>query len=81
MSGIEIDTAQQRNATQDISRSVQEAARGTLDVSNHIAQISSTSAETGRMAGDARDAAVDLSQQAETLKREVDAFIISVKAS
>jgi hypothetical protein len=33
------------------------------------------------MAGEARDAAVDLSQQAETLKREVDAFIISVKAS
>jgi hypothetical protein len=49
-------------------------------VSNHIAQITSTSPETGRMAGDARDAAVDLSQQAETLKREVDAFIISVKA-
>jgi methyl-accepting chemotaxis protein len=81
MSGIEVDTAQQRNATQDISKSVQEAARGTLEVSDHIAQITSTSAETGRMAGDARDAAVDLSQQAETLKREVNAFIISVKAS
>jgi methyl-accepting chemotaxis protein len=81
MSGIEVDTAKQRNATQDISKSVQDAARGTLDVSNHIVQITSTSAETGRLAGDARDAAVDLSQQAETLKREVDAFIISVKAS
>ncbi len=32
MSGIEVDTAQQRNATQDISRSVQIAASGTLDV-------------------------------------------------
>jgi methyl-accepting chemotaxis protein len=81
MSGIEIDTAQQRNATQDISRSVQNAARGTLDVSNHIVQITSTSSETGRMAGDARDAAADLSQQAETLKREVDGFIMSVKAA
>jgi methyl-accepting chemotaxis protein len=78
MSRIEVDTAQQRTATQDISKSVQEAARGTLDVSNHIAQITSTSAETGRMAG---DAAVDLSGQAETLKREVEAFIVSVKAS
>ena len=81
MSGIEVDTAQQRNATQDISRSVQDAARGTLDVSNHIAQITSTSAETGRMAAEARDSAVDLSQQAETLKREVDEFIVSVRAS
>ncbi|MDU1694846.1 MAG: methyl-accepting chemotaxis protein, partial [Bradyrhizobium sp.] len=81
MSGIEVDTSQQRNATQDISKSVQEAARGTLDVSNHIAQITSTSAETGRLATDARDATGELSQQAETLKREVDAFIISVKAS
>ena len=39
-----------------------------------------TSSETGSMAGDARDAAVDLSQQAETLKREVDGFIMSVRA-
>jgi methyl-accepting chemotaxis protein len=81
MSGIEVDTAQQRNATQDISRSVQDAARGTLDVSNHITQITSTSAQTGRMAAEARDSAVDLSQQAETLKREVDEFIRSVRAS
>jgi len=81
MSGIEVDTAQQRNATQDIAKSVQQAARGTLEVSDHIAQITSTSAETGRMAGDARDAAADLSQQAETLKREVHGFIASVRAS
>ncbi|WP_441241358.1 methyl-accepting chemotaxis protein [Tardiphaga sp. 768_D3_N2_1] len=80
MTGIEVDTAQQRNATQDIARSVQDAARGTLDVSNHIVQISSTSSETGRMASNARDAAVDLSRQAETLKHEVDGFIASVKA-
>jgi methyl-accepting chemotaxis protein len=81
MSGIEVDTSQQRNATQDISRSVQDAARGTLDVSDHIVQITSTSSQTGRMASDARDAAVDLSQQAETLKREVDGFILSVRAN
>jgi methyl-accepting chemotaxis protein len=81
MSGIEVDTAQQRNATQDISRSVQDAARGTLDVSNHIVQITSTSSETGRMANDARDSAAELSQQAETLKREVDGFIMSVRAT
>ncbi|MDF0580256.1 methyl-accepting chemotaxis protein [Bradyrhizobium yuanmingense] len=81
MSGIEVDTAQQRNATQEITRSAQDAARGTLDVSNHIVQITSTSAETGRMAAEARDSAVDLSRQAETLKREVDEFIVSVRAS
>ena len=81
MSGIEVDTSQQRNATQDISRSVQDAARGTLDVSEHIVQITSTSSQTGRLASDARDAAVDLSQQAETLKREVDGFILSVRAN
>lgn len=80
MTGIEVDTAQQRTATQDISQSVQVAARGTLDVSNHIVRITSSSAETGRLADEARGAAVDLSQQAETLKREVDGFIYSVKA-
>jgi methyl-accepting chemotaxis protein len=80
MTGIEVDTAQQRNATRDISRSVQDAARGTLDVSNHIVQITSTSSETGRMASETRDSAVELSQQAETLKREVDDFIVRVRA-
>jgi len=50
-------------------------------VSNHIGQITSTSAETGRMAAETRDSAVDLSHQAETLKREVDEFIIGVRAS
>jgi methyl-accepting chemotaxis protein len=80
MSGIEVDTEQQRHATLEISNSVQNAARGTLDVSNHIARITSTSSETGRLASDARDSAVDLSQQAETLKREIDGFIMSVRA-
>ncbi|MGY3608316.1 MULTISPECIES: methyl-accepting chemotaxis protein [unclassified Bradyrhizobium] len=80
MSGIDVDTARQRNATQDISRSVQDAARGTMDVTNHIVQITTTSSDTGRMAGEAKDSAVDLSQQADILKREVDGFIASVRA-
>ena len=80
MSGIDVDTAHQRNATQDISRSVQDAARGTMDVTSHIVQITTTSSETGRMAGEARDAAVDLSRQADILKREVEGFIASVRA-
>ena len=65
MSGIEVDTAQQRNSTQDISKSVQDAARGTLEVSNHIGQITLTSAETGRMASEARDAAAQLRRDVE----------------
>ena len=80
MSGIDVDTARQRNATQDISRSVQDAARGTMDVTNHIVQITTTSSDTGRMAGEAEDSAVDLSQQADILKREVEGFIASVRA-
>ncbi|MFH0298656.1 methyl-accepting chemotaxis protein [Bradyrhizobium sp. 31Argb] len=80
MSGIDVDTARQRNATQDISRNVQDAARGTMDVTNHIVQITTTSSDTGRMAGEAKDSAVDLSQQADILKREVEGFIASVRA-
>lgn len=80
MTGIEVDTAQQRNATQGIAQSVQVAARGTQDVTNNIVQITSASSETGRMANDARDSAVELSRQAETLKREVDGFILGVRA-
>jgi methyl-accepting chemotaxis protein len=80
MSGIDVDTARQRNATQDISRSVQDAARGTMDVTNHIVQITTTSSDTGRMAGEAKDSAIELSQQADILKREVEGFIASVRA-
>ncbi|MGQ0683911.1 methyl-accepting chemotaxis protein [Bradyrhizobium sp.] len=80
MSGIDVDTAQQRNATQDISNSVQVAAKGTRDVSDNIVQITITSAETGRMANDARDSAIDLSRQAEILKDEVGGFVASVRA-
>ena len=80
MSGIDVDTAQQRSATQDISNSVQVAAKGTRDVSDNIVQIRTTSAATGRMAKEARDSAVDLSRQAEILKSEVGGFIAGVRA-
>jgi len=80
MTGIEADTARQRNSTQDIAQSVQGAARGAQDVTAHIVRITSASSETGRMANEARDAASDLSQQAEILKREVDGFIVRVRA-
>ncbi|MBU6442735.1 MAG: HAMP domain-containing protein [Alphaproteobacteria bacterium] len=80
MTGIEADTARQRNSTQDIAQSVQGAARGAQDVTAHIVRITSASSETGRMASEARDAASDLSQQAEILKREVNGFISRVRA-
>ncbi len=80
MTGIEADTARQRTSTQDIAQSVQGAARGAQDVTAHIVRITSASSETGRMASEARDAATDLSQQAETLKREVNGFLARVRA-
>jgi hypothetical protein len=46
-----------------------------LTIFRYIVQINSTSAPTGRMASDARDSAIDLSQKAETVEREVDDFI------
>jgi methyl-accepting chemotaxis protein len=80
MSGTELDTAQQRDATQG---RLQERPGGRARYAGGvqpIARITSSSAETGRMAGHARDAAVGPSQQAAT-RREVDSFIISVKAN
>jgi methyl-accepting chemotaxis protein len=80
MTGIEVDTARQRSSTQGIARTIQDVAHGAQDVTDHIVLISGDSSETGRMAGDARDAAAELSQQAETLKRAVDGFIGRVRA-
>lgn len=71
---------EQRAATQEISRSVGEAAKGAADVSQNTVGISESSQETGRMASDTLNAALELSKQSERMKTEIDSFIANVKA-
>jgi methyl-accepting chemotaxis protein len=72
---------EQGAATQEIARNVQEAARGTQEVSANVGGVTQASRETGSAATQVLGAAGELSKQAETLRREVDQFLVSVRAA
>ena len=71
---------EQGAATQEIARSVQQAAGGAREVSDNISEVSRSVEETGRMAGGLLDSASELSQQAELMNREVGNFLARVRA-
>jgi methyl-accepting chemotaxis protein len=72
---------QQGAATRDISSNVQQAARGTQEVNVNIAGVNQAAAETGSAATQVLSSASGLSNEAETLRREVEAFISTVRAA
>ncbi|MEZ5833818.1 MAG: cache domain-containing protein [Dongiaceae bacterium] len=71
---------EQGAATQEIARSVQQAAGGAHAVSENVSAVSKSVDETGRMAGGLLDSASELSQQAELMNREVGRFLENVRA-
>src|SRR5688572_562183 len=71
---------QQGAATQEISRSVQQAAGGARDVSDNVSVVSKSVEETGRMADGLLESASELSRQAELMNREVGNFLARVRA-
>ncbi|MEL6488128.1 MAG: methyl-accepting chemotaxis protein, partial [Pseudomonadota bacterium] len=72
---------QQSVAGQDLARSIDMAARGTEQVSGHIADVRELSLSTGAAAGQVLTSANDLDQQAATLNAQVRAFLAKVRAS
>jgi len=80
MGSVSAAVEQQGTATQEISHSMGAAARRTESVSNNTASIMQASAETGQTANYTLTAASELSKQAEFLKREVQKFIVRVRA-
>jgi methyl-accepting chemotaxis protein len=70
---------EQGAATAEISRNVQEAATGTREVSHAIQRVSASAGETGSGAAQVRDAAAELSLQAERLAGQADSFLVAVK--
>ena len=80
-SGVASAVEEQGAATQEIARNVEQAAAGTQEVSANIAGVSQAASETGTAAGQILSAADDLSRQSETLRAEVDKFLVSVRAA
>jgi methyl-accepting chemotaxis protein len=79
--GISAAVQQQGAATGEISSNVQQAARGTDEISTAISGVAHVAEQTGVAAGMVLTAANDVSRQAETLRGEVDRFLLALKAA
>ena len=67
--------------TTDISHNVQEAAHGTLGVTQNVAGINRVVAETGAGSNRVLAAATGLGKQTEELRREVASFVEKIRAA
>jgi len=72
---------EQGAATQEIARNVQQASHGTKQVAGNVSAVSKTAAETGGSANLVLEAAGNLADQSDTLRREVDSFIAQIRAA
>ena len=72
---------QQGVATAEISRNIQEAARGTHDVSSNIGGLSHAASRTGATASELLTASGELSGQAAGLRSEVEDFFAAIRVA
>jgi methyl-accepting chemotaxis protein len=72
---------EQRAATGEISRNVQEAASGTREVSSNIAGVSEAARDTGSAAEEMKNAAGGLSEQSALLRKEVESFLKDIRTA
>jgi methyl-accepting chemotaxis protein len=72
---------EQGTATQEISRNIQQAAQGTQLVSSNICDVQRGATETGSASTQVLSAAQSLSTESNRLKREVDRFLVTVRAA
>jgi methyl-accepting chemotaxis protein len=72
---------EQGAATREIATNVHQAAQGTSDIATNIEGVSRAATDTGSAATQVLGAAGELSKQAETLRRDVDEFLATVRAA
>ncbi len=72
---------EQGAATRDIAASVSQAAQGTDEVSSNIVGVTNAVQRTGTAASEVRTTSESLAVEAERLRREVGAFIATVRSA
>ncbi len=72
---------EQGAATREIASNVHQAAQGTSDIATNIEGVSRSASDTGAAAAQVLGAAGELSKQSETLRRDVDEFLATVRAA
>ena len=73
--------SEQDAATNEISRSAQDAATGTREMSGNIAGVTEAAEQGVASAGQVLSAASDLSQQASLMRSEVERFLTKIRAA
>jgi len=72
---------EQGAATHEIARNVQQAARGTADVATNITEVNRGASETSSASSRVLASARSLATQSNTLKGEVEKFLVTVRAA
>ena len=67
--------AQQGSATQEIARNIDQAYRGTQQVSGNVSALTEAATNSGHSAAQVLELARELSQESSTLDHEVDVFV------
>jgi methyl-accepting chemotaxis protein len=80
-SAIAAAVEEQGAATREISRNVQQAAQGTVEVSSHIADVQRGASETGHASTQVLSAAQSLAGESVRLKTRVETFLNTVRAA
>jgi methyl-accepting chemotaxis protein len=78
---IRVAVEEQGSATREIAESIAQAASGSAQVNQAIGNVSQAAGETGDAAVKLQSASSTLSDQAARLRREVDAFLRSVRVA
>ncbi|MBS2020311.1 MAG: methyl-accepting chemotaxis protein [Deltaproteobacteria bacterium] len=79
IAGIEASVAEQRNANDEISRSVQQAAVGTRDVSHNISLVARSSHQTNDVADAVHRTASEVSREAESLRVAARTLLTAIR--
>ncbi len=80
-SSIATAVEQQAGATQEIASNVQQAAQGNQEISANISGVTDAAKQAGAAAKEVLNASAELSRQSETMRRQVEDFIGSIKAA
>ena len=80
-SSISTSVEQQNTATEEISRSVQQAANGAQTASDNMEGLSASVSETTQSAAQVEHTSSSVSDQAEALRKTVDKFLENVAAA
>lgn len=80
-SAIAAAVEEQSAATREIAENVQQASTGTADVATNIADVTKSADETGQASSQVLESARGLSQEAESLRSQVNSFTQNVRAA